>query len=99
MADKKPKAVTEAKVEVVEEKFMRLEQYIGLLQDLLKKEGNLPVTYSTDDEGNGYSFTRYAPSQVLYEGELDGTQHHLEITDEDTVAKTKQKVFKAVCIN
>lgn len=96
MATKKTK---QENVEVVEENFMRLEQYIGLLQEVLKKEGNVPVTYSTDDEGNSYGFVRYAPTPMLYEGNLNGMKHHLEVTDKETVAKTKQKAFKAVCVN
>ena len=86
-------------VEVVEENFMRLEQYIELLQELLKTEGNLPVTYSQDDEGNSYSYNRYAPSSVLYVGVLDGHRQHLDLIDKETAATTKQTVFKAICIN
>lgn len=91
-------------VEVVKENFMRLEQYIELLQELLKTEGNLPVTYSQDDEGNSYSYNRYAPSAVLYVGVLyvgvlDGHRQHLDLIDKETAAKTKQTVFKAICIN
>lgn len=86
-------------VEVIEENFMRLEQYIELLQELLKTEGNLPVTYSQDDEGNNYCYNRYAPSAVLYVGVLDGHRQHLDLIDKETAAKTKQTVFKAICIN
>lgn len=93
------KKTKQENVEVIEENFMRLEQYIGLLQEVLKKEGNIPVTYATDDEGNGYGFVQYAPTAMLYEGELNGMKRHLEATDKETVAKTKQKAFKAACIN
>ena len=89
----------EEKVEVVEENFMRLEQYIELLQELLKAEGNLPVTYATDDEGNSHGYNRYAPMAVFYGGLLDGHRQHLEILDEKDVIQTKQVAFKAICVN
>lgn len=88
-----------AEVEVIEENFMRLEQYIEFLQALLKEEGNLPVTYAQTDEGDNHGYVRYQPASVLYIGVLDGHRQHLDIISKEAADKTKQTVFKAICIN
>lgn len=87
-----------AETEVIQEDFMRLDQYIDLLKELRKKEGNLPITYAQDDEGNGYEFVRYSPSAVQYSGILNGKRGNLDILDDETAKTTKTK-FKAACIN
>lgn len=93
------KKATNEVQEEVESNCMHLEQYIGLLQDLLKKEGNLAVTYSMDDEGNGYGLVCYAPSCVAYEGKLLDHDNALEIIEVDDAVKRKVPHFKAICIN
>lgn len=88
-----------AEVEVIEENFMRLEQYIEFLQALLKEEGNLPVTYAKDDSGNDYGYVRFQPASVLYIGALDGHRQYLDTISKEAADKTKQTVFKAICVN
>lgn len=58
---------------------MTLNQYIKNLQEVVKKKksnGELPVIYAIDDEGNGHQKIHYKPTLVEVESIDD---YHLEI--------------------
>ena len=43
--------------------MMLLSQYIAKLQDCLENDGDYPVYYSRDDEGNGYQQVTFSPAK------------------------------------
>jgi UDP-N-acetylglucosamine 2-epimerase len=65
---------------------MKLKQYIKKLQKLADKYPDVAVIYSSDDEGNGYSFVQYDPSVGEFK---NGYEFDNELVTE----------FNAVCLN
>jgi len=62
---------------------MTLNEYIKSLQDVVKKKksnGELPVIYAKDDEGNGYQKIYYHPTLVEVE---DVDAYDLKIKSDD----------------
>jgi hypothetical protein len=43
---------------------MNLKEYIATLQDIYEEHGDIPLIYSSDDEGNEYHKVEYGPSIV-----------------------------------
>ena len=67
---------------------------VGDLKHALEQlPDDLPLIYSSDDEGNSYQFVHYLPSIKYHKFDI----HYLEIVDEDE-SDDKHK-NKAVCIN
>lgn len=50
---------------------MKLLEYIEMLQDIAEEHGNIDVIYSSDDEGNEFSFVQYEPDVCEFDGECD----------------------------
>ena len=67
-------------------KQLTIKEVIAILQNTLKKSGNLPCVYSIDDEGNAYE-------KVLFCGTPMNLDKDLEFIDDD---ETKANV---ICIN
>jgi hypothetical protein len=63
----------------------------------MKSEGDLPLVFSKDDEGNGFNYIYYSPTVGTYDGKRDGEfTGFIEDEDDDEFAPYEHKV---VCIN
>ncbi len=70
---------------------MTLKEYITDLQKICKKNPDLEVIYSTDDEGNGYGRVFYSPTLGYFENG--------EFTSEENSEENDSYKLNAVVIN
>ena len=68
-----------------------LSTYINNLQNLLDKHGDIPIVYSSDDEGNYYDYVHYDPEAGMFNG-----TDYVGDTDEDYESSGFEPV---ICIN
>ncbi|WP_339343554.1 hypothetical protein [uncultured Psychrobacter sp.] len=86
----------EAVSQVAGDKVVMLSTHIRELSKLLMEHGDHPLAYSSDDEGNAYSYCRYTAGMMKVDGSFDPMSHHLEVL-ESTDKKTPS--FQVVCVN
>ena len=78
--------------------IQKISEMINNLQEIILKEGDLPLVYSKDDEGNGFDYIYYSPTVGTYDGKRSG-EFRGDFDPEEDDDEFGAYENKVVCIN
>ncbi|MFN0318541.1 MAG: hypothetical protein ACKVQA_26240 [Burkholderiales bacterium] len=90
--------------------MITLKEYIAALQDIYDEHGDLPLIYSSDDEGNEYHQVGLEPGVVycdlsdyyvesVYANLVDYCEGHDEYNEDDDNVEEFNSLTKVVIVN